>query len=229
MTASTADTSPLQPMAHTAWEPRLATTLADARQRTAFIRLLRIVLVGLTALIVLAIAVQILMRSLGQEAPMAVTVGEDARMINPRFTGRDESGAPYVVTAEAAIRRRGEDARITELESPQLDYALLAAGQDADGVLARSGIFDATARTLDLIADVRFRTSSGYEFLAEHARVYLSEDRVVGESPVEGDGPMGTIRSDAYEILDGGDRVVFTGNVRTHILNESSDDTGDQP
>lgn len=228
MTATTADISPLHPPVHTAWEPRRATTLTEARKRTAFIRLLRFCLVALAGLVVLAVAAQILFRSLGSEVTVPVTVGEDARMINPRFTGRDENGTPYVVTADAAIRRRGDEARMTELESPQLDYDLIFAGENAEGVLARTGLFDADTRTLDLNADVRFRTRSGYEFVAEHARIHLSDERVVGESPVEGEGPMGTIRADTYEILDGGDRVVFTGNVRTHLRNEASDG-GDQP
>lgn len=227
MTATTSDISPLHPPVHTAWEPRRATTLTEARKRTAFIRLLRLCLVALTGLIVVAVIAQIMMRTLGREDAAPVTVGEDARMINPRFTGRDENGTPYVVTADAAIRRRGDETRITELESPQLDYDLITAGEDTEGVLARTGLFDADARTLDLDADVRFRTRSGYEFVAEHARIYLSDERIVGDSPVEGEGPMGTIRADAYEILDGGDRVVFTGNVRTHLRNDASDG-GDQ-
>ncbi|WP_421789853.1 LPS export ABC transporter periplasmic protein LptC [Hyphobacterium sp.] len=227
MTSTTADLSPLQPTAHAVWEPRRATTLAAARKRTAFVRALRYGLVGLAGLIVAGLVVQILMRAFGGETLEPVTVSEDARMINPRFTGRDESGAPYIVTADAAVRRRGGEAHITELESPQLDYDLIAADQEAEGVLARSGLFDSEARTLDLMANVQFTTRSGYEFLAEHARVFLSEDRVLGESAVEGDGPMGTIRADGYEILDGGDRVVFTGNVRTHIRNEAG--SGGQP
>lgn len=228
MTATTANISPLHPPVHTAWEPRRATTLAEARKRTAFIRLLRICLVTLTGLIAAAVILQILMRSLGATEAEPVTVGEDARMINPRFTGRDENGTPYVVTADAAIRRRGEETRITELEAPQLDYDLITADEDAEGVLARTGLFDADARTLDLQADVRFRTRSGYEFVAEHARIHLADERVTGDSPVRGEGPMGSIRADGYEILDGGDRVVFTGNVRTHLRNEASDG-GEQP
>ncbi len=228
MTASMNTASPLHPTAHTAWEPRRATTLADARKRTAFVRLLRIGLVALTGLIAVAVIVQILVRSLGGEPAEVVTVGEDARMINPRFTGRDESGTPYVVTADAAIRRRGAEARMTELESPQLDYDLILAGENTEGVLARTGLFDADTRTLDLLTDVRFRTRSGYEFLADHARIHLSDQRVVSDSPVDGEGPMGTIQADGYEILDGGGHVVFTGNVRTHIRNEASDG-GDQP
>lgn len=227
MTATTADLSPLQPTTHTVWEPRRATTLTAARKRTAFVRALRYGLVALAVLIVAGIVGQIVLRAFGGETVEPVVVGEDARMINPRFTGRDEGGTPYIVTADAAVRRRGDEAHITELEGPRLDYDLIAAGAGTDGVLAQIGIFDSEARTLDLNADVRFTTRSGYEFLADHARIYLAEDRVQGNSPVEGDGPMGTIRSDSYEILDGGERVVFTGNVRTHIRNEAS--AGDQP
>lgn len=227
MTVTTAPSSPFQKTVHAVWEPRRATTLAAARKRTAFVRALRYGLVALAALIVAGISIQILLRTQGGETSEPVIVGEDARMINPRFTGRDESGAPYVVTADAAVRQRGDEAHITELESPRLDYDLIAADEEADGVLARTGMFNAEARTLDLRADVRFNTRSGYEFFADHARVFLSEDRVMGESAVEGDGPMGTIRANGYEILDGGDRVVFTGNVQTRIRNDDAD--GDQP
>jgi lipopolysaccharide export system protein LptC len=228
MTATTAHKSSFQPAPHSVWEPRRATTLAAARKRTRFVRLLRMALVGLASVIIFLMAAQILIRSLGGEAQEAVTVGEDARMINPRFTGRDEAGMPYVVTADAAIRRRGTEARLTELESPRLDYDLIAAYEQADGVLARTGVFDADARTLDLNSDVQFRTQSGYAFEADHARIYLTDERVVGNSPVEGEGPLGTIRADSYEVLDGGNRVVFRGNVRATIYNDAAND-GDQP
>ena len=36
-------------------------------------------------------------------------------------------------------------------------------------------------------------------------------------SPLEGSGPLGDIKADSYEILDGGDRIVFKGNVQTVI------------
>lgn len=215
---------------HEGWEPKRATTLAQARRRTAFVRTLRFALMAAAAAIAGLVVVQIALSIIGEVEPDAITVGEDARMINPRFTGRDEGGAPFTVTADAAIRRQGDALNLTELENPRLDYVSIEALENAaDGVLAERGYYDSENRVLDLETDVRFRTQSGYEFISEAARIFLSEDRVVGQSEVQGSGPMGDIRADSYEILDGGDRVVFTGGVVAHIENRRTPDEGDQP
>lgn len=209
---------------HSHWEPRRATTLGEARRRTAFVRILRFALIGLAVALGLLVFIQLLLNNSNAVPETVETVGENARMINPRFTGRDEGGAPFTVTADTAIRRRGEAINMTELENPRIDFEMLEAiDQSADGVLAETGLYDSDARTLDLETDVRFRTRSGYLFRSEDARIYLGEDRVVGRNAVEGVGPMGRIRADSYEVLDGGDHVVFTGNVVARI---ETDDTG---
>lgn len=215
---------------HGGWEPKRATTLAQARRRTAFVRTLRFALMAAAAAIAGLVVVQIALSILGEVEPDAITVGEDARMINPRFTGRDDGGSPFTVTADAAIRRQGDALNLTELENPRLDYVSIEALETAaDGVLAERGFYDSENRVLDLDTDVRFRTQSGYEFISEAARILLSEDRVIGSSQVEGSGPMGDIRADSYEILDGGNRVVFTGGVVARIENRRSPEEGDQP
>ncbi len=229
MTATTADgIQGLEPTRHAVWEPKRATTLSQARQRTAFVRTLRFVLIAITAGIVGLVILQIATSVLGEVEPEEITIGENARMINPRFTGRDEGGSPFVVTADVAIRRQGASVNLTELERPRLDYEMIEAlGPEADGVLAQSGLYDSENRILDLDTDVRFRTASGYEFVSQTARLLLDEDRVIGDSPVEGTGPMGDIRAEAYEILDGGDRVVFTGQVVARIENRRVPQSGE--
>lgn len=221
MTAATDSFHARPPRSH--WEPRRVTTLDDARRRTAFVRALRFALIGLAVALGLLIFLQLLVNNSNAEPETVETVGENARMINPRFTGRDEAGAPFTVTADTAIRRRGEAINLTELENPRIDFEMLEAiDQSADGVLAETGLYDSEARTLDLDTDVRFRTRSGYLFRSEDARIYLGEDRVVGRSPVDGIGPMGRIRADSYEVLDGGDHVVFTGNVVARIETDNA-------
>ncbi|HAQ35994.1 MAG: hypothetical protein CMF74_16365 [Maricaulis sp.] len=226
MTATTANPAAFGGASRSRWEPKRATTLEAARNRTAFVRSLRFVLIGLAVVISLVVVVQLVIGS-SSDAPDAVeTVGENARMINPRFSGRDDGGAPFTVTADTAIRRRGEALNLTALENPRIDFEMLQAlEQSADGVIARNGLYDSDARTLDLDTDVRFQTRSGYLFSSSQARIYLGEDRVVGDTAVEGVGPMGRIRADSYEVLDGGDHVVFTGNVVARIETDNSGPT----
>jgi len=210
----------LQPTHHGTWEPRRALTLSAARRRTAFVRILRFGFIAAAFAIVALLIVQLIGGSSGRTAAPQEAVSTDIRMINPRFTGRDEYLTPYTVTADLAIRRRENLSGITELERPRLNYDFLNAGDDLSRVLAETGTYDPANRILDLFSAVNLATNSGYSFASEHARIYLREERVVGEEPVSGTGPNGTIRADSYEILDGGNRVIFEGNVRARILQD---------
>ncbi|WP_300556046.1 LPS export ABC transporter periplasmic protein LptC [Maricaulis sp.] len=208
----------LQPADHGSWEPRRALTLGAARRRTAFVRALRFSFMGGAIAILALIVVQMIANSIGGEAEVTEAVGTDVRMINPRFTGRDENNTPYVVTADSAVRRRDSDAGVTDLDRPRLDYDFLSAGEQASRVLAERGIFDPTNRVLDLEANVNLTTDAGYAFASEHARIFLREERVVGDRPVTGEGPMGRMSADRYEIRDAGTHVIFEGRVRMHII-----------
>jgi len=207
----------LQPTPHASWEPRRVLALSVARRRTAFVRGLRLFFTAAALTILGILIVQLILGSGGGAAREAEAVGSDVRMTNPRFTGRDENLTPYAVTADVAIRRRDAADGVTELERPRLDYNFLDAGADVSQVLAESGRYDLPNRILDLYSDVNFRTRAGYEFQSSHARIFLREERVIGQEAVAGTGPMGTIRADSYEISDGGNRIVFTGNVRARL------------
>jgi len=207
-----------QPTMHGNWEPRRALTLSAARRRTAFVRVLRFAFIaGIFALLAL-LAVQLFLGASSGPAIPDEAVSTDVRMVNPRITGRDENLTPYALTADVAIRRRDNADGLTELERPRLDYDFLNTGANASEVLAQTGTFDPTNRILDLYSDVNLNTDNGYSFASQHARIYLREERVVGEMPVTGSGPVGTITAERYEIHEGGNRVIFEGNVHARIV-----------
>lgn len=207
----------LQPTHHATWEPVRALTLSAARRRTAFVRGLRFAFMAAAAGIVALLAVQLIWGNSGGTTEAPTTVGEDVTMINPSFYGRDENLTPYTVTADVAVRRRGGPGT-TELERPRLNYDFLNAGEETSRVVAETGAYDPASRILDLYTNVNLQTEEGYRFESEHARVYLREERVAGEQPVQGTGPMGTIRADRYEIRDGGQHLIFEGRVRARIV-----------
>jgi lipopolysaccharide export system protein LptC len=209
----------LQPTHHGRWEPRRALTLNAARRRTAFVRLLRFGFMAAAAAIVALLIVQLVWGGTGGPTDAPPVVGEDVRMINPSFYGRDENLTPYAVTADVAIRRRSGPGT-TDLEQPRLNYDFLNVGDEASRVVAETGAYDPEARILDLFTNVNLQTEEGYTFNSEHARVFLNEERVAGEEPVEGTGPMGTIRADRFEIRDGGQHVIFEGRVRARIIQD---------
>lgn len=213
----------LQPTHHGRWEPRRALKLTVARRRTKFVRWLRVAFMTGSAAIVVLLAVQLWLGRGHGEQGATEAVSADIRMVNPRFTGRDESLIPYVVTADTAIRRQGGAPGVTDLERPRLDYDFLNAGEETSRVLAETGRYDLPNRILDLYSDVSLRTTGGYTFDSQHARIFLREERVAGEQPVEGTGPMGSIRADRYEIRDGGNHIVFEGRVRARLVQDRTE------
>ncbi|WP_417467693.1 LPS export ABC transporter periplasmic protein LptC [Maricaulis sp.] len=208
----------LQPTMHGNWEPRRALTLSAARRRTAFVRMLRFVFIAAIIALVALLAAQLYIGSSGAPTVPAEAVSTDVRMVNPRITGRDENLTPYALTADVAVRRRDNATGLTELERPRLDYDFLNTSANASEVLAQTGTFDPANRILDLYSDVNLNTDNGYSFASEHARIFLREERVTGELPVTGSGPVGTITADRYEIHEGGNRVIFEGNVHARIV-----------
>ena len=172
---------------------------------------------GIIALLALLVVQLFIGAASGPSLPDEA-VSTDVRMINPRITGRDERLTPYALTADVAIRRRDNADGLTELERPRLDYDFLNTGTSASEVLAQTGTFDPANRILDLYSDVNLNTDNGYSFASQHARIFLREERVAGEMPVTGTGPVGTITAERYEIHDGGNRVIFEGNVHARIV-----------
>lgn len=220
-----ADTGTVRQQSEISWEPRRRMTLEAARKRSAVIRILRLSFLILSALIIAVVALYIILNAMRKETPVApppVEADGEVRMINPRFTGRDNAGRPYVVIADTAIRRTDEP-DTTDLVNPRLDTA---PGSDSSQVTARRGVYQANLKILNLYDHVLFTTPNGYKYKTEHARFFIDTDSIVGDEPVDGTGPMGSVRADRYEIIDGGKKVTFAGNVVTRIKSHS-DANGD--
>jgi lipopolysaccharide export system protein LptC len=188
-------------------------TLQAAERHTKLVRALRVILalgiLGLGGSVAFFIAGSALNPHTQIETTMT---GGQIRAVNPRITGRDKGGTPYVITAQSAERPE-TTADVTELVSPRLDFSSSGVDAPASIVEAARGVFDQAKRTLDLLNGVRFRTDNGYRFESEHARVFVDEGRVVGDRMIMGAGPLGSIQAQSFEIQNSGDRVVFTGNV----------------
>jgi len=204
---------------------RRARSLAGARRRSGVVRAMRFGLLALMAAAGLNIAVQLVLQagSGSSEAPFQ-PAGSSERIVNPRFTGRDEGGAPFTLTADAATRRAGGVAGLAELENPALDYALIEA-QDASRVLSRIGVFDEGEQSLQLREEVRLATRSGYTFTTQAALIRLREGRVEGDEPVQGSAPWGGVRAQSFEVRDDGRRIILIGDVRTRIHMDDQQET----
>lgn len=210
----------------TAPDPGWLARLQAARRRTKFVKTFKKLLVLAMLLLGGAVGFFIVLSTINP--PPAIDpaqVSGQVRMVNPRFTGRDSDGAPYVISALSAERPEFATAAstATQLLSPRLDFT----GQDSPSstVEAARGTYDEAARTLDLHDGVNFATDNGYRFESEHARVFTDDGRVVGDRMIMGEGPLGSIRAQGFEIGEGGDRVAFLGDVVARLYPDEPDAT----
>ncbi|MFC6198724.1 LPS export ABC transporter periplasmic protein LptC [Ponticaulis profundi] len=202
------------------WAPKRRLSLEQARKRSDLVRFLRMLFTTIAAISAGVMIGSLAYSVISGETASTIDAGDNmVTMQNPRFSGRDATGQPYVITASSA-KRNGANPAIVELVSPSLDESITGT------VSAPRGEFDQATQQLELFDDVIMTDSSGMRFSTTHARLFVQENRVVGVQPLTGEGPIGKIRADSYEILDGGDRVIFKGNVWTE-LEPSEPDTGE--
>ncbi len=206
------------------WIPKRRLTLTQARRRSDLVKLLRMLFVTAAA-----ISAGVLIGNLGYSAfnrgnqEVLNPESNVVTMRNPRFTGRDANGIPYVITADTA-QRNIVNPHLVELANPAIEDG------STGTVRAPRGVFDQESQQLELFEEVTLMDSSGNRFVSPHARMYVQENRVVGLQPLEGDGPLGRIKADSYEINDGGARITFTGNVWTELqpARRESPETGEE-
>ncbi len=199
------------------WEPRLATSLKEARARTALVHIIRL-LFTIGAMLSAGILIGFLINHALNGSGPARDVGTlSATVLGPRFEGRDANDLPYALTAETARRRR-ENTSIVDLVNPRLEDATSTA------VHAREGVWNDEQKVLDLVGDVVMTDAAGYTFTSDRTRMYVEEGRVDGRTPLYGVGPIGEVRADSYEVLDDGERLVLKGNVWTRFVRKKNRD-----
>ncbi|MEO0451473.1 MAG: LPS export ABC transporter periplasmic protein LptC [Pseudomonadota bacterium] len=201
------------------WAPQRQMTLAQARRRSSFIGLLRMVFVAgaaISAGVIIGPIAATTLNGAGQQIDQ-LAGDEFVTMVNARFTGRNVVGDAYVITAEEARRRRA-DSSVINLTNPRL------VDDKGTQVSAPVGVFYQNTEYLDLFQDVKVRDAEGYEFTTTAARVFVQDGRIEGLEPLSGNGPLGDVRADSYEIEDEGDRVIFRGNVDLTIYPDGKDD-----
>jgi lipopolysaccharide export system protein LptC len=198
------------------WSARPRGTMLDAERYTRFVTLMKRAL-PIAALVLLA-AVAVYVFQPRQQDRVAMTferVGEvanDLAMTKPRLSGTDAKGNPFVVTAERAVQL-GHNSRRARLESVDADITL-----DKErwlNVTANNGIFDANARTLVLDGGISVFSDDGYELHTRSAHFDLKKGFAHGEKKVTGQGPLGTMSADRFEVDKTTQQIRLKGNVHT--------------
>jgi lipopolysaccharide export system protein LptC len=137
-------------------------------------------------------------------------------MTNPKFYGRDNKGRSFQLTAKDAVRD-AHDNNIVNLHDPGM--MLDSGGKQPVKVQGGSGVYRDDTKMLDLAGGVTLQDGRGSEFRSATASVDTRAGVVTGQKDVYGQGPLGRIAASSYAVHESGARVIFSGNVHTHIEN----------
>lgn len=133
-------------------------------------------------------------------------------MTKPHYQGVDANNQPFTVIADRAIQL---DKEKVALEHVRGDMTM---GSGAWVALnADNGQIDINTRQLDLHDNVNIFYEDGYEFRSDYAHVDIQKGSAYGNLPVEGQGPLGTLTADRFEVRDRGEVIRFQGSVKMKI------------
>ncbi len=207
------------------------TTGEKAAARSRLIKRLRIALPVLALVLIAAFVFNTRSRTVDQafldEFKDLTASTEDLQMANPRFTGVDNKGRPFLITANAA--KQAPDSRdVIELERPR---AVQGDAEESTVVTADKGVYLSEANILELTESVMLEHEIGndvYVFRSPAATVSIKDEIVTSDAGVGGEGPNGgALKADRMTAYNGENRVIFEGNVSMRIYPNSSDLTRD--
>jgi len=139
---------------------------------------------------------------------------DSARLVAPRYVGRDQRGRPYELAAETAEQPTGSP--IITLAKPVGDITL----EDGSWVAlqAETGRFQREEAMLDLEGEVTLFHDAGYEIRTARARIALKAGWAQGDDPVAAQGPPGTLDATGFRLEGRGAVVIFTGPARMVLV-----------
>lgn len=200
------------------WEPKRALTLEAALAHTRRIKILRYVLMAVSAGLIAVLLWQFLSDQGGYEP--VNDPSESVRMVNPRYSGRTSDGLPFYLIAETAVRRRS-DLDSVILTNPVLEF-IRNEGVETSSVISKAGTYNDMSKVLELETDVNLETDDGNICDTSHARIFNVEKRIEGDKPISCVGAFGTINGQSYAIEDAYRTFIFKDGMTADLNNDTS-------
>jgi lipopolysaccharide export system protein LptC len=204
-----------------AYQASLEARFAVAARHSRLVRILRIAVPGAVALSLAAIIgisifnpFRMLKAALPLDMSNLVVSGTKITMETPHLSGFTPDQRPYEMWATTAVQDVTDPDHV---ELNKLRTKLLM--QDGSTVFLDSltGLFDNKAQTLDLHKDIHLTTTTGYEAWLTQAHVDMAKNTVDSDQHVDVKLTNGTLSSDRLRIVNGGEVIVFDGNVVMHL------------
>jgi lipopolysaccharide export system protein LptC len=197
------------------WSARQRLSAVDALRYSRFVAVMRRILpVAAVVLIGSVVAYSVMPRHQDRfvTMPQSGNIARDLTMTKMSFTGTDEKGNPYKVTAAEVIQdpnwRNKHRAELHEI-----DADMQFENQSWISASAKRGYFDADAGTLRLDGGISVFTDNGYELHTQSADAYIKTNVLEGTEKVSGHGPLGQFSADKFHF----DRIHKQLNLSGHV------------
>lgn len=206
------------------WEPKRALTLEAARAHTQRVKVLRYVLIAVSAGLVGLLIWQFLSDRGGADFVNDPT--ESVKMVEPRYSGRTSDGLPFYLIADTAVRRM-KDRNTVILENPILKFNR-DEGVASSSVLSKTGTYNDIDKILELREDVNLETDDGNSCDTTHARIFNIEKRIEGDEAIDCFGGFGKVTGNSYSIEDDYETFIFRDGMTADLTQsgKSSDTEG---
>ncbi len=204
----------------------LAQQVAAVRRRSRRIHTLRRVFPGLIiGLGLLNIGWIVVTTIIGSLNVYNVT-GTEIRMTNPRYSGLNSEGSPWIISGLEAIKKAG-DTSVATLKAPAIEFK--GSGDKSSHISAANGVYDADAKTFHMNGNVVMVSGgSDMTFKTEQAVVNLQDMSISGDKHVEGTGSMGHIVGESFVISKNGSDIIVRGRGSAQARGEVTGKSGNK-
>jgi lipopolysaccharide export system protein LptC len=198
------------------WSGRQRLKAGEALRYSRFVRVMKSVLPVAAAVLLGSVVVYSVMPRHNDRllaTKHSGNLSRDLTMTKSSFTGTDERGNPYKVTAAEVIQDpRARSALRAEMKQIEADMQFGAQGWI--NATAAHGWIDGDAGILKLDGGLSVYTDSGFELHTESATAWLKTNVVEGRQAVRGHGPLGRFSADSFRFDRGNRRLQLTGHVQ---------------
>lgn len=186
-------------------------TYRRALRHSRIVRCLRVALIGVVAMVLLAVVVDNYLPIDGLRLPgeigKLVIRGTKITMQAPRLTGFTSDARPYEFTANSAQQDITQP-DIVELE--QVRAKIDMADKSVVHLWADTGVYNMKTQLLTLNDNIHLVSSAGYEARLKQATIDSGKGTVVSDTPVWVKLLDGDLNAKRLEITDKGDVLHFT-------------------
>lgn len=184
------------------------------RRRSAVIRVLRWLLPALMGALVIALAGYFTLSSIQAPNQLPKVTQTEIKLVGARFMGRMADGRSFLIGAGSAKRSD------TLMQEVILTDPILNLGGETGAparMTAKQGVYDEKTRILRLTGDVRIDNGKGQRIATNDSIIDTRTGKISGQKGISGDGPLGQVQSNAYEVDRETGRVIMKGRVRARI------------